>query len=77
MRFEIARVITDDAVGRAMALVESVAGKFFEQVEDRVRFFLRDFVRLRAAFDKVLALLRHLFPVLFAHGAPEKIGLGK
>ena len=58
-----------------MALVESVAGKLFEQIENRVRLLLGNFVRARAAFDEVLALFRHLLLVLLAHGAPEKIGL--
>ena len=57
-----------------MTLVESVAGKLFEQIEDRVRFLLRDFVRLFAAVDEVGALFRHLLAVLFAHRASEQIG---
>ena len=75
MRFQISRLITDHAIGCAVALVESVAGKFFEQIENRVRFFLRDFVCVRAAFDEILSLLRHLLLVFFAHGAAEKVGL--
>ena len=58
-----------------MALVESVAGKLLQQIENRVRFFLRDFVFARAPFDEIGALFCHLLLVLFSHRAPEKIGL--
>ena len=60
-----------------MAFGESVTGKFFKQIENRICLFFRDFVRARAAFDKILSLLCHLFLVFLAHGAAEKIGLRK
>ena len=75
MRFEIGRLITDHAIGRAVALVESVAGEFFQQIENRICLFLRDFVCARAAFDEIFSLLRHLLLVFLAHGSPEKIAL--
>ena len=68
-------MITDDAVRRAVALVESVTREFFEQIEDRVRFLLRNLVRARATFDEVVALFRHGFFVLLAHRAAKQIGL--
>ena len=58
-----------------MALVESVAGKFFQQIENRVRLFLPDLVSTRATSNEIGALFRHLFLVLFAHGAPQQIRL--
>ena len=77
MRFQISSLITDETVSRTMALVESVPGEFFEQIEDRVGFFLWDFVCPRTAFDEILPLFRHFFLVLLPHGAPEQIGLSK
>ena len=77
MCFQICRLITDHAISCAVALVESVTGKFFQQIEDGVCFFLGNFVCPRAAFDEILALFRHLLLVLLAHGAPEKVGLCK
>ena len=75
MRLEISRLITDHAVGRAVALVESVTGEFFQQIENHTGFFLRDFVCARAAVDEISAFLGHFFLVFLAHGAPEKIPL--
>src|SRR6266480_7282512 len=75
MRLEEGRVVTDYAIGCAVTLIESVTGKFFEQIENSVRFFLRDFVCLCAALDEIPALFRHLLLVLLAHRAPEKVGL--
>src|SRR4051794_24248430 len=77
MRLEEGRLITDHAIRRAVTFVESVTGKFFQQIENGVRFFLRDFVRARTALDEVPALFRHLLLVFLTHGAPEKIGLRK
>ena len=68
-------MITDDAVRRAVALVESVTREFFEQIEDRVRFLLRNLVRACTTFDEVVALFRHGFFVLLAHRAAKQIGL--
>ena len=75
MRFEVRGLVTDHPVRRAVALIESVTGELFQQVENRVRLFLRNLVRARATFDEVLSLLRHFFLVLLAHGASEKISL--
>ncbi len=75
IRLQIRGLIADQAVGRAVALVESVAGEFFQQIENRVRFLLRDFVRRRATFDEVGAFLRHLLAVLFSHRAAQQIRL--
>ncbi len=75
MRLEIRGLITDHAVGRTVALVESVTCEFFQQIENGVRFFLRNLVCACAAFDEILSLFRHLLLVFLAHGAPEKIGL--
>jgi len=75
VRFQKRRLITDQRIGRAMALVESVASKFFKQIKDRVRLFLPDLVGACATGNEICALFRHLFLVLFAHGAPQQIRL--
>ena len=77
MRLEVRRLVTDHAIRRAVTFVESVTGKFFQQIENGIRLFLGNFVRARAALDKIPAFLGHLLLVLLAHGAPEKIGLRK
>ena len=77
MRLEKGRLVTDHAIRRAVTFVESVTGKFLQQIENGVRFFLRDFVRARAALDEIPAFFRHLLLVFLAHGAAEKIGLRK
>src|SRR6476660_5609844 len=77
MRLEVGRLVTDYAIRRAVTFVESVTGKFFEQIENGVRLFLGNFVRARAALDEIPAFFRHLLLVLLAHGAPEKIALRK
>ena len=68
-------MITDQSVGRTVALVESVAGEFFEQIENCICFFFRNFVRTGTAFDEILSFFGHLFLVFLAHGPPEKIAL--
>ena len=75
MRLEVCRVVTDHTISRAVTLIESVTGKFLEQIENGVRLFLGDFVRARTAIDEVPAFFRHLLLVFLAHGAPEQIAL--
>ena len=75
MRLQIRGLITDHAIGCAVALVKSVTGEFFQQIEDRIRFFLGNLVCARTAFDEIFPLFGHLLLVFLAHGAPEKIGL--
>ena len=75
MGFEVRGVITDDTIGRTVTLVESVTGKFLEQIENSARLFLRDFVRARTAVDEVPSLLGHLLLIFLAHGATEQIAL--
>jgi hypothetical protein len=77
MRLEEGRLVTDHAIGRTVTFVESVTGKFFEQIENGVRLFLGNFVRARTALDEVSAFFCHPLLVLLAHGAPEKIALRK
>src|SRR4030095_7444067 len=77
MRLKVRSLVADHAIGRAVTFVESVPSKLFEQIENGVCLFLRDFVRARAALDEVSALFRHLLLIFLAHGAPEKIGLRK
>ena len=72
---EVRGLITDYAVGCAVALVEPITREFFEQIENGVRFLFRNLVCARAAFDEIFSLFRHLLLVFLAHGAPEKIGL--
>ena len=59
-----------------MALVETVIGKSFEQVEDRTGV-----TRLDAAFDRTRdetrALRLHLAADLLAHGAAQQIGFAE
>ena len=77
MRFEEGRVVADHAVRRTVTLVETVTGKFFQQIEDGVRLFLRNLVCASTALDEIPAFFRHLLLVFLAHCAPEKIGLGE
>src|SRR5262245_53076233 len=77
MRLEEGRLITDHAICCAVTFVESVTGKFFQQIENGVRLFLSNLVRARAAFDKVPAFFRHLLLIFLTHGASEKLGLRK
>src|SRR2546430_1901062 len=61
MGLQIGGLITDHAVGCAVTLVESVTCEFLQQIENRVRFFLRDPVCARAAFNEISALFRYPF----------------
>src|SRR2546430_6886870 len=75
LKKKISRLITDHAIGLAVPLVESVAGEFFQQIENRICLFLRDFVCARATFVAIFSLLRHRLLLFLAHGSPEKIAL--
>ena len=75
MRLEVCCLIANHAVRGAVTLVESVASELFQQVENSAGFFLRNFVRARAALDKIAAFFRHFLFVLLPHRSPEKIGL--
>src|SRR5437870_11511250 len=44
MRLEVRGLITDYAVGCAVALVEPITREFFEQIENGVRFLFRNLV---------------------------------
>ena len=56
-----------------MGSIEPIACKFFEQIENLVRFLFRDLVYPFAAFDESLALFRHFLDVLFTHGPAKQI----
>ena len=58
-----------------MALVESITREFLEQIENRVCFLFRNFVRAGTAFDEILSFFGHLLLVLLSHGPPQKIAL--
>ena len=75
VRLQIGGLVTNQAVGRAVTLVESITGKLLQEIEDRVRFLFRNLVRPRATCDEIGPFLCHLFAIFFAHGPPEQIGL--
>ena len=75
MCLEVGRMVTDHTISCAVTLIESVTGKFLEQIENGVRLFLGDFVRAGTAIDEVPAFFRHLLLVFLAHGTPEQIAL--
>ena len=77
VRFEPAHAVADERVGRAVALVEPVVGKLFQQVENGLGFFFRDVVVLPATGDEVDPFLGHLLLVLLAHGATQEVGLSE
>ena len=73
IRLQICGLIRDDGIRGGVRFVETVAGKFFQHVENLVRFCRRNFIGRRTAFDKRLALLLHFLDLLFAHRAAQQI----
>ena len=76
MRFQVRGVIGEQRVGGGVRFVEAVAGKLCHEIENLFDLLRREFA-LRRAFDKALALLRHFFGFLFAHGAAQKVGFAE
>ena len=76
MGFEISRLIGQQRIGRRVRLVESVAGELVHLVE---QFSGNIFwmAQRRCAAHKAVALLGHLFGLLFAHGAAQQIGFAQ
>ena len=73
IRLQECRLVTEPRVRGGVRTVESIAGEFFQRVEDFVRLVLLDAVQLCRARAKLDALLGHLFLVLLAHRATEQI----
>ncbi len=72
MRLEPSGLIRQQGVRRGVGLVESVAGEFLHEIENVRRLRLPHAARHGAA-DENGTLLRHLFRLLFAHGAAQEI----
>ena len=77
VRLEVGSLIRNPSVGGAVRLVETIFRKARDEVEDSVGGRFGDAIDTRATLDKATAFLGHLFPVLLAHGAPQKIGLAE
>ena len=58
-----------------MTLVETVFGKFENELEDGIGDLRSDGILFFASLDEPRPLLLHFFLVLLAHGAPEQIGV--
>ena len=71
---QVTGLVTENRVGGGVGFVEAVAGKFIQDVEDRVGDFGFDRVDAFGALDKFYALGSHRFFVLLAHGAAQHIG---
>ena len=73
MRLEIGRLIGHQRVGGSVRFIETIAGKFFHQIEQVASLLFRGAVPERAV-DKNLALLGHLFRILLAHRTAQQVG---
>ena len=73
VRFQIRRVVRQQGVGGGVRFVETVAGELFHQVEDLVGLFRRQAIFRRTGAED-LAVLGHLFGLLFTHGAAQHVG---
>ena len=71
---QITGLVAENRVGGGVGFVETVAGEFVEDVEDRVGGFRGNVVHAEGAFDELGAFLGHGLGVLFAHGAAEHVG---
>ncbi len=70
MGLKISRLVGQQRVSGGVRFVEAVAGELLHQVEDLDNLLFRE-AALHCAFDEALALRRHLFSDLLAHGAPQ------
>ena len=74
IRLEVAGLVAEHGVGGGVGFVESVAGEFVEDVENRVGRALVDLVHALGTLHEFRALLRHALGVFLAHGAAEHVG---
>ena len=74
MRFEIAGLVGDHRIGRGVGFIESIAGKVGHEIEQFLRFPLRE-MGLLCALNEQCLLFFHLLRLLLPHRAPEEIGL--
>ena len=70
---KIRGLISDPCVRGGVRLVEAVAGELLHLVEELARTLLLH-PALDGALDEDVALHRHLFGLLFAHGATQQVG---
>ena len=76
VRFEIGGLVGNGAVAGCVGLIEPVARKGFEVVEDLLRQFLRQTFVYRALHEPLTVLLQFVGDLL-AHGVAELIRLGQ
>ena len=76
MGLEPGGLIGEQRVGGGVRLVEAIAGKLVDQVEQLVRLGRLD-VALGTALDEAQALGVHFRLDLLAHGAAQKVGVAK
>ncbi len=74
---QVSGLVADDAIGRGVRLVEAIARKFFQDVEDLVRLLLVDLVDLLSPLHENFPLLGHFLGLLLAHGPPQDVGSAK
>ena len=60
-----------------MGLIESITGKFFQQIKDFLGLSGWDIIHCLRLFDKGFTLLRHLLDFLFSHSTAQNIGLSQ
>ena len=72
--FEETGLVAENGVGGRVGFIETVAGEFVEDVEDRVGGFFVDLVHALGAFDEFGPFLGHGVGVFFTHGAAEHVG---
>ena len=73
MRFQPCCLVGQQRVGGGMRFIESVAGKFFHQIENIGRLIGID-TALDRAFHENFALLGHHLRFLFTHRAAQHVG---
>ena len=74
VRLAVGRLVGDQPVRRAVALVEAVAGELLHQLPDALGLGRRR-PPLPAAGDELVALLGHEVAVLLAHGPAQRVRL--
>ena len=74
--FQIRGDVREIRIRRRVRLVEAIARELLHQVEDLLDLLLWE-VAFKRAFDKSLALLRHLLGLLLAHRAAEQVGVAQ
>ncbi len=76
VRLQIRGVVRQQRVRRRVRLIETVSGKLRHQIENLLDLFRR-IAALRRSLHEALALLGHFLSILFAHRAPQKVGLSE